>query len=85
MRRTQCTPLSASKQALRLAKLNLSSISTKTVISFLNEIFRRLNPLSTPFYTPNAVHADFSVETSSATRKTQPFLDFEEICYFVPD
>jgi hypothetical protein len=51
MRRTQCTPISASKQALQIAKLNLSSISTKTVISFLIEIFQRLNALSTPIDT----------------------------------
>jgi hypothetical protein len=85
MRRTQCTPISASKQALRLAKLNLSSISRKTIISFLIEIFRRLNALSPPFYAANAVHADFIVETSPATRKTQFSLDLDENCYFVPD
>jgi hypothetical protein len=85
MRRTQSTPISASKQALQPAELNLSSISMKTVISFLIEIFRRLNALSTPFYAANAVHADFIVETSSATRKTQSSLDFDENCYFVPD
>jgi hypothetical protein len=71
-------PTSSSRHALQLAKLNLSSLSTKTVISYLIEIFRLLDSPSTPFYTPNAVHADFSVETSSATRKTQSFLDFEE-------
>jgi hypothetical protein len=85
MRRTQCMPFSASKQSLRLEKLNLSSISTKTVISFLIELFRRLNALSTPFYTPKAVHAEISVETSPASRKIQSFLDFNEYCYFVPD
>jgi hypothetical protein len=69
IRRTQCTPISSSKQALQLAKLNLSSISTNTVIPFLIEIFRRLNALSTPFCAPNAVHADFTIETSPATRK----------------
>jgi hypothetical protein len=85
MRRTQCTPISASKQAQQLAKLNFSSLSTKTVISFLIEIFRRLNALSTPFYAANAVHADFRVQTSPATRKTQSFLDYYENRYFVPD
>jgi hypothetical protein len=85
MRRTQCIPISASKQAQQLAKLNISFLSTKTVISFLIEIFRRLNAPSTPFYAANAVHAEFSVETSAATRKTQTFLDFDEYCYFVPD
>jgi hypothetical protein len=73
------------KQAQQLAKHNLSPTSTKTVISFLIEMFRRLNAQSTPFYVPNAVQADFSVETSPATRKTQSFADFDENCYFVPD
>jgi hypothetical protein len=85
MGQTQCTPISSTKQALRIAKLNLSSISSKNVISFLIEIFQRLNALSTPFCAPNAVHADFIVETSHATRKIQSFLDFDENCYFVPD
>jgi hypothetical protein len=71
--------------ALRLVKLNQSAISTKTAISFQIEIFRRLNALSTPFYAANAAHADFSVNTSPASRKTQSFLDSEENCYFVPD
>jgi hypothetical protein len=83
--RTQCRPISLLKQAQKLAKRNLSPISTKTVISFLTEIFRRLNAQSAPFYASNAVHADFSVETSPATRKTQSFRDFGENCYFVPD
>jgi hypothetical protein len=73
------------KQAQQLAKRNLSLISTKTVISFLIKIFRRLDALSTPFYAPNAVQADFIVETSPATRKTQSFLDFDENRYFFPD
>jgi hypothetical protein len=85
MRRTQCIPISASKQAQQLAKLNISFLSTKTVISFLIEIFRCFDAPSTPFYTPKAVDAEFSVETSAATRKTQTFLDFDEYCYFVPD
>jgi hypothetical protein len=78
MRRTQCIPISASGQAQQLAKLNLSSISTKTVIPFLIEIFRRLSALSTPFYAANALHTDFSVETSPTTRKTQSLLELEE-------
>jgi hypothetical protein len=85
MWQTQCTPTSSSKQALQIAILNLFSISTKTVISFLIEIFQRLNALSTPFCAPKAEHADFIVETSHATRKTQSFLDSDEYCYFVPD
>jgi hypothetical protein len=83
-RRTQCTPISASKQALQLAKLNLSSITSKTVISLVIEIFRCFLALSTPFYAPNAVQGDFIVETIPATRKTQSFLDFIQNCYFVP-
>jgi hypothetical protein len=78
-------PNSASKQAQQLAKLNLSSISTNTDIPFLIEIFRRLNALSPPFCAPNAVQADFMIETSPATRKAQSFLDFDENCYFVLD
>jgi hypothetical protein len=85
MRRTQCTPISSSKQALQPAELNLSSISTKTVISYLIEIFQRLDALSSPFYAANAMHADFIVDTSPATRKTQFSHDFDENCYFVPD
>jgi hypothetical protein len=73
------------KQAQQLRKLNLSSISMKTIISFLIEIIRRLDALSTPFNAPNAVQADFSVETSPATRKNQSFFDFVENCYFLPD
>jgi hypothetical protein len=84
-RRTQCTPISSSKQAQQLAKLNLSSISKKSVISFLIEIFRRLDALSTPFCAPQAVHADIIIETSRATRKTQSFPDFDENGYFVLD
>jgi hypothetical protein len=85
MRRTQCTPISSSKRAMQIAKLNLSSISTKTVISLLIEIFRCFDALSTPFYTSKAVNAEFIIETSHATRKTQSFLEFDENCYFVPD
>jgi phage terminase large subunit GpA-like protein len=82
MRRTQGIPISASKQAQQLAKLNLSSLSTKPVISFLIEIFRCFDALSTPFYTLQAVHAEFIIETSPATLKTQSFVDFDENWYF---
>jgi hypothetical protein len=78
-------PTSSSKQAIQLAKLYLSSLSTKTVISFSIEIFRCFDALSTPIYTPKAGHAEFIIETSHATRKTQSFLEFDENCYFVPD
>jgi hypothetical protein len=83
-RRTYCTPISASKQALEIAKRSLSSIWMKTVISFLIEIFPSLNALFTPFYATNVLKADFSVETSPGNRKTQSLGDFDENCYFVP-
>jgi hypothetical protein len=85
MWRTHCISISASKQAEQLAKLNLSSQSTITVVSFLIDIFCRLDALSSPFYTPKAVHGEFIIETSPATRKTQSFVDSDENCYFVPD
>jgi hypothetical protein len=65
--------------------MNLSSIASTTVISFLIEIFLRLDTLSTPFCAPNAVLSDFILETNRATRKTQSFADFDENCYFFPD
>jgi hypothetical protein len=70
--------LSASEQAAKLGKLNHTSILTKTIISLLIEIFRRLNAFFTPLYTSKAVHASFSVGTSPATRKTQSFVDYDE-------
>jgi hypothetical protein len=78
-------PNSPSKQAMQLAKRNHSSLATTDVISFLIEIFRCLDALSNPFYAANARHADFSVETSPATSKTQSFFAFDDNCYFVPD
>jgi hypothetical protein len=77
--------ISASKQARQIAKLNLSNFDETSVISFLIEMFRRLNALSTPFYTPNVVHVDFSIEASAANRKTQSFKLRRKLCYFVPD
>jgi hypothetical protein len=62
--------ISASKPALQIAKRNLSNFDEISVISFRIEILRRLNALSTPFYTPNVLHADFCVETSAANLKT---------------
>jgi hypothetical protein len=61
--------ISASKQALQIAKRNLSNFDEYSVISIRIETFRRLKALSTPFYTPNVLHADFSVETIPANRK----------------
>jgi hypothetical protein len=52
--------------------------TTLHVISFMIDIFRRLIGHFTPFYTPNVMHAAFLVGTSSATRKTQSFADFDE-------
>ena len=46
------------------------------VISVLLEIFRHLNAISIAFYTPNAIHAVFSVETSPTVRKMRPFTRF---------
>jgi hypothetical protein len=84
-RPTQCPPLSAPVQALQLAKRNHASIMTNTINSFLIDILLRLNALFTPFYTPNAVHATFSIGTSPATHKTQSFVDLDKKFYFVPD
>jgi hypothetical protein len=72
-RRTYSMSISVSKQFLQIANGNLSNFDETSVISFLIEMFRRLNALSTPFYTPNVVHVDFSIETSAANRKTQSF------------
>ena len=46
------------------------------VISVLLEIFRRLNAISIAFYTPNAMHAVFSAESSPTVRKLRPFTRF---------
>ena len=43
------------------------------VISVLLEIFRRLIAISIAFYTPNAMHAVFSAESSPTMRKMRPF------------
>jgi hypothetical protein len=74
-----------SKQSLQIANRNLSNFDENSVISFRIEILRRLNALSTPFYTPNVVHVDFSVETIPVNRKTQSFKFRRKLCYFVPD
>ena len=46
------------------------------VIFVLLEIFRHLNAISIAFYTPNAIHAVFSVETSPTVPKMRPFTRF---------
>jgi hypothetical protein len=78
-------PISASKESLQIAKRNLWNFDENSVISSLIEIFRRLNALSTPFYTPNVEHANFSVETVPVNPKTQSFRFRRKLCYFPPD
>ena len=46
------------------------------VISVLLEIFRRLNAIDFAFYTPNTMHAVFSLETCPTVRKIRPFTRF---------
>ena len=46
------------------------------VISVLLEIFVYLNAISIAFYTPSAMHAVFSVESSPTLRKMRPFTRF---------
>jgi hypothetical protein len=48
-------------------------------------MFRRLSAPSTPFYTPNLLHVDYSVVTIPANRKTHSFKFRRTLCYFVPD
>ena len=43
------------------------------VISLLLEIFRRVNSISIPFYSPNATHAVFSIETSPTVRNMRTY------------
>jgi hypothetical protein len=77
--------ISVSKQFLQIAKRNLPNFDENTVNSFPIEILRHLNALSTPFYTPNLLQIDFSVETIPANRKTQSFKFRRTHCYFDPD
>ena len=46
------------------------------VISVLLEIFRRLNAISFAFYTPNAMHAVFSADSSPTVRIMRPYTRF---------
>jgi hypothetical protein len=71
--------------SLQIAKRNLSNFDESSVISIRIEILRRLNALSNPFYTPNVVHVDFSIETVCVNRKTQSFKFRRKLSYFVPD
>jgi hypothetical protein len=77
--------ISVSKQSLQIAKRNPSNSDENSVVSFLIEVLRHVSALSTPFYTPNVLHVDFSVETIPANRKTQSFKFRRRLCYFVPD
>jgi hypothetical protein len=77
--------ISVSNHSLQIAKLNLSNFDENSVISFQIEILRNLNPLSTPFYSPNVLHVVFRVETNPANRKTQSFNFRRKRCYFVLD
>ena len=47
-----------------------------SVISLLLEILHRLNAFSITFYTPNAMHAVYRVETCPNVRKMRPFTRF---------
>jgi hypothetical protein len=77
--------ISVSKQCLQIAKRILSNFDENSAISFPIEILPHLNDLSTPFYTPNVLHVDFSGEAIPANRKTQSFKFLLNLCHFVPD
>jgi hypothetical protein len=77
----QRTALLSSRQVQQVVKRRITSILI--VISFLMDIFRRLNAAFAAFDKPNTTHASFSFETSTATRKTPPYVDNERI--FFPD
>ena len=47
-----------------------------SALSLQMAIFRRLNAIFITFYMPNLVHVVFSVETSTAARKSQTFTRF---------
>jgi hypothetical protein len=82
-RRMLCTSISASKQALQIAKRNLSNIDESSLMSLRIEIIWHLNSLSTPFYTPNLMHVDFSIETIPANRNTQSFKVRRKFCFSI--
>jgi hypothetical protein len=63
---------------MQIAKRNLSDFHENSVISIRIEIFRRLNALSTPFYTPNAAQTNFSVEIIPKIAKRN-LSNFDEI------
>ena len=73
-----CSPFLAWKEADLCEKCdNLLYFDDKlSVLTLLLEIFRRLNAISIAFYTPNATHAAFSVESIPTVRKMRPFTPF---------
>ena len=73
-----CSPFLAWKEADLCEKCdNLLYFDDKlSVLTLLLEIFRRLNAISIAFYTPNATHAAFSVESIPTVRKMRPFTTF---------
>ena len=75
-RRTLCTPVWASKQALRQRKSHPFTwfCGKLSVISFLLVIFWSLNAIFIAFYTLNVVHAVFSFERSTTACKSQQFI-----------
>jgi hypothetical protein len=74
-----------SKQSLQITNRKHSNFDENSVISFPIEMSRRLNALSTPFYTTSVAHANFSVETIPANHKSQTFKFRRNLCYFIPD
>ena len=77
-RRTLCTPVWASKQALRQRKSHPFTwfCGKLSVISFLLVIFWSLNAIFIAFYTLNVVHAVFTFERSTSACKSQQFTRF---------
>jgi hypothetical protein len=71
-------PIPASKLSLKIAKRSHSDFDEISDISFLIEIFRRLNAHSTPFHTPNVAQTIFSVEIIPEIAKRN-LSDFDEI------
>ena len=73
-----CTLFLAFKEANLFEKCdNLFDFDDKvSVISLLLEILHRLNAISIAFYTPNAMHAVYRVETLPIVRKMRPFTPF---------
>ena len=73
-----CTLFLAFKEADLFEKCdNLFDYDDKlSDISLLLEIHHRLNAISIAFYTPNAMHAVYRVETCPTVRKMRPFTRF---------